>query len=242
LQELIQAAEQEIQDNPDPRAALLLERARNLVREAETAIEHQRPLDVRWRLELARSFIDKAVRQANRGSENQTNPEQRFNEALQELARDIEEVRALAREANKPEALQLVELAATAYRAVENAGQQIQPARPRRKLRMAFQLIRTAQYFLLRAETLLRESSTTNVANAPMRAVVAQQLAQLENSIQELRQAPQPDDPESCQAVATLAMEMNRRAQAALERGEFRVALAIVEVANDLIEQCEKGR
>jgi hypothetical protein len=161
---------------------------------------------------------------------------------LQELARDIEEVRAKAREANNREALQLVELAATAYRAAENAGQQSRPARPLRKLRLAFQLIRTAQYFLLRAETLLREPSAPNVASAPARAVVDQQLAQLENSIQTLRQGTQQDDPESCQAVAAQAMELSKRAQAALERGETRVALAIIEVANDLIEQCMKGR
>ncbi|MGH7597981.1 MAG: hypothetical protein ACREOI_16650, partial [bacterium] len=99
-----------------------------------------------------------------------------------------------------------------------------------------------AQYFLLRAETLLRESSPANVTNAPARAAVAQQLAQLENSIQVLRQAPQQDDPESCQAVAIQAVELSKRAQVALERGETRVALAIVEVAKDLIEQCMKGR
>lgn len=242
LQDLIQTAEQEAKDSMAPREALLLERARTLAGEAEAAIERKQAQEAKWRIELARNLVDKVMRQAGRGVGTQENLARRYDEALQELARDIEEVRAKAREANHPEALQLVELAATAYRAAENAGQQSQPARPLRKLRLGFQLIRTAQYFLLRAETLMRESSTTNVTNAPTRVAVDQQLAQLENSIQALRQAPQQDDPESCQAVAAQAMEMSKRAQAALERGETRVALAIIEVAKDLIEQCVKGR
>jgi hypothetical protein len=242
LRELIQAAEQEAKDKMTPREALLLERARTLADEAEAAIERKQPQEAKWRLELARNLVDKVMRKAGSGAGTQENLARRYEEALQELARDIEEVRAKAREANHSEALQLVELAATAYRAAANAGQQSQAARPLRKLRLAFQLIRTAQYFLLRAETLLREPSPANVANAPARAVVGQQLAQLENSIQALRQTPQQDDPEACQAVAIQAMEMIKRAQAALERGETRVALAIIEVARDLIEPCEKGR
>ncbi len=242
LQDLIQTAEQETKDSMTPREALLLERARTLTGEAEAAIERKQAQEAKWRLELARNLIDKVMRKAGRSVDTQENLARRYEEALQELVRDIEEVRAKAREANHPEALQLVELAAMAYRAAENAGQQNQPARPLRKFRLAFQLIRTAQYFLLRAETLLRESSPANVTNAPARAAVAQQLAQLENSIQVLRQAPQQDDPESCQAVAIQAVELSKRAQVALERGETRVALAIVEVAKDLIEQCMKGR
>jgi phage shock protein A len=64
----------------------------------------------------------------------------------------------------------------------------------------------------------------------------------LENSIQELRQAFGRDDPEACQAVAVQATELSKRAQAALERGATRLAIAIAEVAKDLVEQCEKGR
>lgn len=242
LQDLIQTAEQEAKDSMTPREALLLERARTLAAEAEAAIDRKQAQEAKWRIELARNLVDKVMRQTGRSIDTQENLARRYEEALQELARDIEEVRAKAREANHLEALQLVELAATAYRAAENAGQQSRPARPLRKLRLAFQLIRTAQYFLLRAETLLRESSAPNVVTAPARSVVDQQLVQLENSIQALRQASQPNDPESCQAVAAQAMEMGRRAQAALERGETRVALAIIEVAEDLIEQCVKER
>ncbi len=240
LQELIQTAEQEAKVNMTPREALLLERARTLAGEAEAAIERKQPLEAKWRLELARNFIDKVMRRAGSGSGVQENLAQRYHEALQELARDIEEVRARARDANQPEALQLVELAAAAYRAAESAGQQGQPARPLLKARLAFQMIRAAQYFLLRAETLLRETSLTTAANAPGREAVLQHLAQLENSLQELRQAPRQDDPESCQAVAAQAGELSKRAQAALERGETRLALAIAEVAKDLIEQCLK--
>jgi hypothetical protein len=242
LQDLIQTAEQENKDSMTPREALLLERARTLAGEAEAAIERKQAQEAKWRIELARNLVDKVMRKAGRSVDTQENMARRYEEALQELARDIEEVRTKAREANQPEALQLVELAATAYRAAENAGQQSQPARPLRKFRLAFQLIRSAQYFLLRAETLLRESSPATVANAPTRAAVAQQLVQLENSIQTLRQAPQQDDSESCQAVAMQAMEMSKRAQVTLERGETRVAIAIIEVAEDLIEQCVKGR
>ncbi len=242
LQDLIQTAEQEAKESMTPREALLLERARTLAGEAEAAIDRKQAPEAKWRIELARNLVDKVMRKAGRSVDAQENLARRYDEALQELARDIEEVRTKAREANHPEALQLVELAATAYRAAENAGQQGRPARPLRKLRLAFQLIRTAQYFLLRAETLLRESAPASVSNAPTRAAVDQQLAQLENSIQTLRQAPQQDDPEFCQIVAVQAMELSKRAQAALERGETRVALAIIEVAKDLIEQCVKGR
>jgi len=242
LQDLIQTAEQETTDGMTPREALLLERARALAGEAEAAIDRKQAQEAKWRIELARNLVDKVRRKAGSGAGTPENMEQRYEEVLQELARDIEDVRAKAREANHSEALQLVELAATAYRAAENAGQQSQPARPLRKLRLAFQLIRTAQYFLLRAETLLRESSPTAVVNAPTRSAVEQQILQLENSIQALRQETQQDDPESCQAVAVQALEMSKRARAALERGETRVAFAIIEVAKDLIEPCVKGR
>jgi hypothetical protein len=240
LQELIQTAEQEAKDNMTPREALLLARARTLAGEAEAAIERKQMPEAKWRLELARNFVDKVMRRAGGGSGVQENWAQRSDEALQELARDIEEVRAKAREANQAEALQLVELAAAAHRAAASAGQQGQPARPLQKVRLAFQMIRTAQYFLLRAETLLRESAAASAANVPGRAAVSQQLAQLENSLQALRQALQPDDPQSCQAIAAQATELSQRAQAALERGETRLALAISEVARDLIEPCLK--
>jgi hypothetical protein len=237
LQDLIQTAEQEAKDNMTPREALLLARARILVSEAEAAIERKQAQEAKWRIELARNLIDKVMRKAGRGLGSQENLAQRYDEALQELARDIEEVRAKAREANQPEALQLVELAAVAYQAAENAGAK-GSANPLQKLRLAFQMIRAAQYFLLRAETLMRESSTA----PPSREAVALLLAQLENSIQELRQAFGRDDPEACQAVAVQATELSKRAQAALERGATRLAIAIAEVAKDLVEQCEKGR
>lgn len=240
LQELIQAAEQEIQDNSDPRAALLLERARNLVREAEAAIERRQPQDVRWRLELARNFIDKAVRHANRSSENPANPGQRFNEALQELGRDIEEVRAKAREANKLEALQLVELAANAHQSAETAGRQSQTGRAPQAWRGAFQMIRAAQYFLLRAETMLRDASTPNTSNTPSRDAVAQRLNGLETNVQGILSNDTFKNQAKCEMTVKHGMELIKRSRAALERGEVRLALSISEVANDLIEQCLK--
>jgi len=228
LQDLIQTAEQETRDNADPRAALLLERARALLREAEAAIERQQPLETKWRLELARNFIDKAMRKTDRGALKAENLAQRYNEALLELARDLEELNARARETNKPEAAQLLELATNALTAAENAGRQNRPV-------MGFQLIRMAQHLLLRAETMLRDTAVTTAANMPAREAVLQRLTQVENALPEISNS---SDAESCETVRTQALEMLKRSRTALERGQLRLALIIAEVANDMIEKC----
>jgi len=230
LQELIQTAEQETRDNAGPRAALFLERARALLREAEVAIERQQPAGAKWRLELARNFVDKAMRKVDRSTAKAENLAQRYNDALLELARDIEEVSARSREANKPEATQLLELATNALTAAENAGRQ-------NRLVMGFQLIRMAQHLLLRAETMLRDSSADNAANAPAREAVLQRLTQVENALPEISNS---GDAASCETVRTQALEMLKRSRAALERGQFRLALVIAEVANDMIENCAR--
>ncbi len=230
LQDLIQTAEQEAGENPDPRAALFLERARALLREAEVAIERQQPLETKWRLELARNFIDKAMRKTDRGAMKAENLAQRYNEALLELARDLEELNARSREANKPEATQLLELATNALKAAENAGRQ-------NRLVMGFQLIRMAQHLLLRAETMLREASADNAANFPARETVLQRFAQIENALQEMANI---GDAASCETMRLQALEMLKRGREALERGQPRLALIIAEVANDMIENCKR--
>jgi hypothetical protein len=228
LQDLIQNAEQNIQANLDPRASLLLARARVLVREAEAAMARQQPLEAKWRLDLARNFVDKALRKADRGAINAENFAQRFNEALQELARDLEEVGGRVREAGKPEAAALVDLAASAYKAAENAGKQ-------NRLVFGFQLIRLAQHLLLRAETMLRDSATASATDTPTRETVLQQLAQTETTAQEISNT---GGLESCQNARAQAVELLKSSRAAFERGQMRLAVAILEVANDLIENC----
>jgi len=227
LQDLIQMAEQEIKEGADTRASLFLERARILVREAEAATNRQQPQEAKWRLELARNFVDKAMRKADRGAMTAENLAPRFNEALQELARDIEEVGANARDANKPEATPLVELAINAYKAAENAGQ-------KNRIALGFQLIRMAQHLLLRAETMLRDSSAASEP-APARETVLQRLTLIENTAQGISNE---GDLESCQIARTEAAELLQRSRAALDRGQIRLALAIMEVANDLIQNC----
>jgi len=228
LQGLVQTAAQEINAGADPRASLLLQRARGLLNEAEAALGRQQPQEVKWRIELARNFVDKAMRKADRGAVTAENFAQRFNEALQVLARDIAEVGAKARDANKAEAQQLVELATNAYQAAENAGRQ-------NRLVIGFQLIRMAQHFLLRAETLLRDSTTPNAANLPARETVLQRLTLLESALQEI---PNEGGAESCETVRMQVAELIKRGRAALERDQIRLAIAITEVANDLIENC----
>ena len=230
LQDLIQTAEQETWENADPRAGLFLARARVLVREAEAAIERQQPAEAKWRIELARNFVDKAMRKVDRGAAKAENLAQRYNDALLELARDIEELNARAREANRPEATQLLELATNALKAAENAGRQ-------NRLVMGFQLIRMAQHLLLRAETMLRDSSSGNAANMPTRETVLQRFAQIENALQEISTA---GDAASCETVRAQALEMLKRSREALERGQLRLALINAEVANDMIENCAR--
>lgn len=230
LQDLIQTAEQEVGENADPRAGLFLARARVLVREAEVAIERQQPTEAKWRLELARNFVDKAMRKTDRGAMKAENLAQRYNEALLELSRDLEELNARSREANKPEATQLLELATNALKAAENAGRENRPV-------MGFQLIRMAQHLLLRAETMLRDASAENVTNLPARETVLQRFTQVENALQELANAGVA---ESCETVRLQAVEMLKRGRDALERGQARLALIIAEVANDMIENCKR--
>jgi hypothetical protein len=230
LQDLIQSAERESKENADPRASLFLERARALVREAEAALDQQQMQEAKWRLELARNFVDKAMRKAPpwRGAVNAGNLAQRYNEALQELARDLEEVGAKAREASKPEATQLVELATNAYKAAETAGRQ-------NRLVIGFQLIRMAQHLLLRAETMLRESPASSETQT--REVLLQRWAQIENRAREISAAGELD---ACQTVQAQALDMLQRSRAALDRGQIRLAVAIMEVANDLIDNCAR--
>jgi len=230
LQDLIQTAEQETKENADPRASLFLERARALVREAEFALDQQQMQEAKWRLELARNFVDKAMRKADRGAVNAGNLAQRYNEALQELARDLEEVGAKTREANKAEAKQLVELAANAHKTAENAGRQ-------NRLVIGFQLIRMAQHLLLRAETMLRDSSTPGETQTLTREALLQRWAQIENRAREISTT---GDLDACQTVQAQALDMLKRSRAALDRGQIRLAVAIMEVANDLIENCAR--
>jgi len=232
LQDLLQTAEQEIKGDADPRAALLIERARVLVREAEAAIARQQPVEAKWRVELARNFIEKAMRKTDRGAVTRDNIEQRYDEALQELARDIEEVRA--REANKPEALQLVELATNAYKIAETL------RRENTRAIRGFLLIRLAQHFLLRAETMLRETpATAAVSEVATREAMSQRLTQLETTAQEI--SAEGGD-EACRAVRSQAMDLLKRAHAMLERGELRPASAIIEVVNDLLQDCRQRK
>ncbi|GEM_PF-7122069 len=228
LQDLIQTAEQESKENADPRASLFLERARALVREAESALDQQQMQEAKWRLELARNFVDKAMRKVDRGAVNAGNLAQRYDEALRELARDLEEVGAKAREANKPEAAPLIEMATNAYKAAETAGRQ-------NRLVIGFQLIRMAQHLLLRAETMLRESPAPGETQALTREALLQRWAQLENRAREISAAGELD---ACQTVQAQALDMLQRSRAALDRGQIRLAVAIMEVANDLIENC----
>jgi hypothetical protein len=232
LQELIQTAEQEANENADPRAALFLQRARALAGEAEAALARQQPQEAKWRIELARNFVDKAMRKADRSAVTPENVAQRYDEALQELARDIEEVGAKTREqsANKPEAQQLVELATNAHQAADNAGRH-------KRLVIGFQLIRLAQHFLLRAETMLQDSGTPNAASAPTRDAVLQRLTQVENALPQLSAA---GGVESCEAIRIQVVRLIQRSRAALDRGQIRLALVIVEVANDLMENCSQ--
>ncbi|MCG3119723.1 MAG: hypothetical protein ALAOOOJD_02234 [bacterium] len=230
LQDLIQNAEQETQGDADPRAALFLERARVLAREAEGALERQQPQEAKWRVELARNFVDKAMRKAERGALTTENMAQRFNEALQELAGDIQEVDAKVRESNKTEAAQLVELATNAYKAAETAGR-------RDRLVLGFQLIRLAQHLLLRAETLWRDTAAPGESMALTRETVLSRVTQVESAAQEISNT---GDAETCQTVQAQALEMSKRSRAALERGQLRLAVAIVEVANDLLENCKR--
>jgi hypothetical protein len=229
LQDLIQTAAQESKENAEPHAALFLERARALVRQAEAALDQQQMPEAKWRLELARNFVDKAMRKVDRGAVHAGNLAQRYDEALQELARDLDEVGAKAREANKPEATTLIEMATTAYKAAETAGRQ-------NRLVIGFQLIRMAQHLLLRAETMLRESpAPAGETPAPTREALLQRWAQIENRARDIATAGELD---ACQSLQTQALDLLQRSRAALERGQIRLAVAIMEVANDLIENC----
>jgi hypothetical protein len=228
LQELIQTAEQEVNENADPRASLFLQRARVLASEAEAALAQQQPQEAKWRIEMARNFVDKAMRKADRSAVTPENVAQRYDEALQELAGDIEEVGAKTRDAGNADVQQLVEMAANAYQAAENAGRQ-------KRLGIGFQLIRLAQHFLLRAETLLRDSAAPNAANAPTRDAVLQRLTMVENALPQLSSE---GGPESCETIRTQVAELIKRSRAALDRGQIRLALVIIEVANDLMENC----
>jgi hypothetical protein len=237
LQDLIQSAEQDTKESPDPRAAILLERSRLLVREAEMAIERQQAQEVRWRLELARNFIDRAIRRADRSGEGLPSFEQRCEEALRELAQDLAEVGAKARETDKAEALQFVELATRAQMAAENACRLGRQANRFRHYQFAFQFIRAAHYFLLRAETMLRESAT---ANQPAREAVQQRLAQLDATLGEIRQDPSRADSELGEGLLQQVTELRERARAALERGHLNVASETIAVAFDLIRESIK--
>jgi hypothetical protein len=234
VQDLIEAADEETKDRADARSQVLLERARTLVREAEAAVEQKQYREVRWRIELARNFVDKAMRGRGQTSESTQSFEQRCDEMLQQLTQDIQEVGAKAREANQAEALQLVELATRAHQAAENACRQGQQTKKLRHYRIAFQLIRTAHHFLLRAESLLRD---TSAISTPAREEVAQKLTQLDNALQEMSQAATEGGSELDQLFVQRAVELRDRARAALASGQLHVAAETIAVAFELIRE-----
>jgi flagellin-specific chaperone FliS len=237
LEDLIQAAERDLEASADTRAAMLLERARVLVREAQAAIERNQAQEARWRLELARNFIERAIRRAGPGAVSPLSFEQRCEEALQELTQDLGEVSSKAREANNVVATSLVEMAASAHKAADAACRQGQAAEAGgRNFAIALQLIRTAHLFLLRAETLLRESPQTAL---PTRDAVAQRLTQVDAALGEMRQESASGG-ELSQTLLQQATQLRERARVALERGQLNVASETIAVAFDLIRESVK--
>lgn len=214
-----------------PGAAVLLDQARKLSREAEEALTQQRYHQAARFIESGRNLIALATHSGNLPA---TDFVKQCEAELAQLHNDGEIAAAEVEASSNDEARSLLELARRATATAERICQ-----RPQHTLRSAaaFRLmVRVAEKFLLQAETLLQSTS----AAAPNQETLRQRLQELEATLHEVSSNLQGDESGFAQILVEQATAMRRRAQTAYDAGQLYVARETAALAFELLREALK--
>lgn len=231
LRDMLAAAEERLNAGNEPRDRALLDWARKMLLEAETAWLAQRPLEAFRGLERARRLIERVLR--NR-SQKPVDYQEQCEAALQQLRVDLAEVEAEVVAAKRADAQSLLELAQKAASEAEK----ICARKPHTLLSLAaFRAsLRLGHQLLLQIETLLQEGQ----APAQDRAAVQQRLQQLDATMSEVRGNLAEGQKEHARALFEQAATLRERAHAALERGQSYLSAELCNLAFDLLREILK--
>jgi len=214
-----------------PGAAVLLDQARKLGREAEEALNQQRYDQAGRFITNGRNLVALATRSGNVPA---TDFVKQCAAEVTQLQDELETVTTESEASSNDEVLALLELARRATATAERICQ-----RPQHTLRSvaAFRLmVRVAERFLLQAETLLQNTT----AAAPNQEALRQRLQELEETLNEVSSNLQGDESGFARILVDQATEMRRRAQTAYDAGQPHVAGETAALAFELLREALK--
>ncbi|NUM63904.1 hypothetical protein HUU39_01320 [candidate division KSB1 bacterium] len=214
-----------------PGAAVLLDQARKLSREAEEALDQQRFHQAGRFIESGRNLVALATRSGNVPA---TDFVKQCEAEVAQLQDDLETVATEIEASSNDEARSMLELARRATATAERICQ-----RPQHTLRSvaAFRLmVRVAEKFLLQAETLLQNTT----AAAPNQEALRQRLQELEATLNEVSRNLQGDESGFARILVDQGTELRRRAQTAYDAGQLHVAGETAALAFELLREALK--
>ncbi len=214
-----------------PGAAVLLDQARKLSREAEEALNQQRYHQAGRFIANGRNLVALATRTGNVPA---TDFVKQCVAEVTQLQDDLETVTTESEASSNDEVPALLELARRATATAERICQ-----RPQHTLRSvaAFRLmVRVAEKFLLQAETLLQNTT----AAAPNQEALRQRLQELEETLNEVSSNLRGDESGFARILVDQATEMRRRAQTAYDAGQPHVAGETAALAFELLREALK--
>jgi hypothetical protein len=223
LDELISSARHRSEDRGEVRGRILLDRAEQLRREAEQAAHAGDSRRARWKINVARSLVARALKIIEGSPEK---PGDRLREELRRLRDDIRELRREAESQGYGEALELVDLAEKAAVRAENFLRQERP-------RLSLEAVLVGNRFLLAAERLLRRGEIEEASEEALR----RRLGQLNEAIAEIeRRLVSSDDPWQ-QTLLEQAKEARERAERALANNQRVVARINISIGFEAIRK-----
>jgi len=214
-----------------PGAAVLLDQARKLSREAEEALDQQRFHQAGRFIESGRNLVALATRSGNVPA---TDFVKQCEAEVAQLQDELETVATEIEASSNDEARSMLELARRATATAERICQ-----RPQHTLRSvaAFRLmVRVAEKFLLQAETLLQNTT----AAAPNQEALRQRLQELEATLNEVSRNLQGDESGFARILVDQGTELRRRAQTAYDAGQLHVAGETAALAFELLREALK--
>lgn len=221
--ELIRSARRRLESGNRLRGRILLNRAEILWREAGEALRRGEFRRAGWKLTVARNLVVRALRQSQGASRDARS---QLEKELENLRKEIQDLRIRAQEQGTNEALALITMAeATA----ERAERFLRRGRPR----LSLELIVSANRFVLGAERLLSREDMEVAAEAELRG----RLAQLGEAIRAAEQRVGTGGDELSATLLEQARLARDRAGEALGKGQLAVARINIAIAFDALRR-----
>lgn len=232
LRDALATAESQITSvSSRPGAAVLLDQARKLSREAEEALNQQRYQQASRFIVNGHNLIALATRSGNVPA---ADFKRQCESEVAQLQQELETVAAEREAVANEEVHVLIDLS---RRATASAGRICQWPRQTLRSVAAFRLmVRLAEQFLVQAEALVQSTA----AAPPNRGILGQRLQELDATLSEVSKNLQGDESGFAQILVDQATEMRRRARAAYEAGQLHVAAETTALAFDLLREALK--